>query len=39
MKILLAVDECEYSASAVKEVAKRPLPKGTTVRVLTDLTT
>lgn len=35
MKILLAVDDSEYSASAVKEVAKRPWPKGTTVRVLT----
>jgi nucleotide-binding universal stress UspA family protein len=35
MKILLAVDESEYSGSAVKEVAKRPWPKGTTVRVLT----
>jgi hypothetical protein len=35
MKILLAVDDSEYSASAVKEVAKRPWPKGTTVRVVT----
>ena len=35
MKILLAVDESKYSTSAVKEVAKRPWPKGTTVRVLT----
>jgi nucleotide-binding universal stress UspA family protein len=35
MKILLAMDESKYSAAAVREVAKRPWPKGTTVRVLT----
>jgi nucleotide-binding universal stress UspA family protein len=35
MKILLAVDESKYSTWAVREVAKRPWPKGTTVRVLT----
>src|SRR6266550_4883963 len=35
MKILLAIDESKYSTSAVREVAKRPWPKGTTVRVLT----
>ena len=35
MKILLAVDDSEYSAAATKEVAKRPWPTGTTVRVLT----
>jgi nucleotide-binding universal stress UspA family protein len=35
MKILLAIDDSEYSAAAVKEVAKRPWPKVTTVRVLT----
>ena len=35
MKILLAIDESEYSTAAVREVAKRPWPKGTTVRVLT----
>jgi nucleotide-binding universal stress UspA family protein len=35
MKILLAVDDSEYSAVAVEEVAKRPWPTGTTVRVLT----
>lgn len=35
MKILLAVDESEYSALAVTEVARRPWPKGTSVRVLT----
>jgi nucleotide-binding universal stress UspA family protein len=35
MKILLAVDESEYSAVATKEIAKRPWPRGTTVRVLT----
>ena len=34
MKILLAVDDSEYSAAAIKEIAKRPWPKGTTVRVL-----
>jgi nucleotide-binding universal stress UspA family protein len=35
MKILLAVDDSEYSAAATREVTKRPWPKGTTVRVLT----
>ena len=35
MKILLAIDDSKYSAWAVREVAKRPWPKGTTVRVLT----
>jgi nucleotide-binding universal stress UspA family protein len=35
MKILLAVDQSKYSALAVREVTKRPWPKGTTVRVLT----
>ena len=35
MKILLAIDESKYSTWAVREVAKRPWPKGTTVRVLT----
>jgi nucleotide-binding universal stress UspA family protein len=35
MKILLAVDESEYSKTAIKEVIKRPWPKGTSVRVLT----
>jgi len=35
MKILLAMDESKYSAAAVREVAKRTWPKGTTVRVLT----
>ena len=34
MKILLAVDGSEYSAEAVKEVAARPWPPQTTVRVL-----
>ena len=34
MKILLAVDGSEYSAEAVKEVAARPWPPDTTVRVL-----
>ena len=34
MKILLAVDISEYSAEAVREVAERPWPTGTTVRVL-----
>jgi len=35
MKILLAIDDSKYSTSAIKEVAKQPWPKGTTVRVLT----
>lgn len=35
MKILLAVDDSEYSNAAVREVAKRPWPRGTSVRVLT----
>jgi nucleotide-binding universal stress UspA family protein len=35
MKILLAVDDSKYSAAATREVAKRPWPKGTIVRVLT----
>jgi nucleotide-binding universal stress UspA family protein len=35
MKILLAIDESKYSTAAVREVAKQPWPKGTTVRVLT----
>ena len=35
MKILLAIDESKYSTSAIKEVAKRPWPKETTVRVHT----
>ncbi len=34
MKILLAVDGSEYSAEAVKEVAARPWPSQTRVRVL-----
>jgi nucleotide-binding universal stress UspA family protein len=34
MKILLAVDASEYSAEAVREVAERPWPPDTTVRVL-----
>ncbi|MDQ3802426.1 MAG: universal stress protein [Acidobacteriota bacterium] len=34
MKILLAVDGSEYSAAAVEEVAARPWPSGTRVRVL-----
>ena len=34
MKILLAVDGSEYSAEAVKEVATRPWPPQTAVRVL-----
>jgi nucleotide-binding universal stress UspA family protein len=35
MKILLAVDESEYSAAAAAAVATRPWPSGTIVRVLT----
>jgi nucleotide-binding universal stress UspA family protein len=34
MKILLAIDSSEYSAAAIKEVAKRPWPARSTVRVL-----
>jgi nucleotide-binding universal stress UspA family protein len=34
MKILLAVDGSEYSADAVREIAARPWPPQTTVRVL-----
>jgi nucleotide-binding universal stress UspA family protein len=34
MKILLAVDSSKYSAAAIKEVAKRPWPPNSTVRVL-----
>ena len=34
MKILLAVDGSQYSTEAAKEVASRPWPEGTTVRVL-----
>lgn len=34
MKILLAIDDSQYSADAVEEVAMRPWPKGSTVRLL-----
>ena len=34
MKILLAIDDSQYSADAVAEVAARPWPAGTIVRVL-----
>src|SRR6266850_5787189 len=34
MKILLAIDDSQYSADAVEEVAGRPWPAGTIVRVL-----
>jgi nucleotide-binding universal stress UspA family protein len=34
MKILLAVDDSQYSAAAAEAVAARPWPAGTTVRVL-----
>ena len=34
MKILLAVDSSEYSAVAIKEIAKRPWPSRSIVRVL-----
>jgi nucleotide-binding universal stress UspA family protein len=34
MKILLAVDDSEYSVAATEEVTRRPWPNGTTVRVL-----
>jgi nucleotide-binding universal stress UspA family protein len=35
MKILLAVDASEYAAEAARELAARPWPPATTVRVLT----
>lgn len=34
MKILLAIDSSEYSAEAIQEVATRPWPQQTIVRVL-----
>jgi nucleotide-binding universal stress UspA family protein len=34
MKLLLAIDNSEYSAAAVREVAMRPWPPNTMVRVL-----
>lgn len=34
MKVLLAIDNSEYSAVAIKEVAKRPWPQKTIVRVI-----
>jgi len=34
MKILLAIDDSPYSSEAVRAVAARPWPPGTTVRVL-----
>jgi nucleotide-binding universal stress UspA family protein len=34
MRILLAIDESTYSGEAVRAVAERPWPPGTTVRVL-----
>jgi len=34
MKVLLAIDKSEYSVEATKEVAKRPWPSKTIVRVL-----
>jgi nucleotide-binding universal stress UspA family protein len=34
MKLLLAVDNSEYSAAAIKEVANRPWPPKTIVRVI-----
>src|SRR5882724_2906512 len=34
MNILLAIDDSQYSADAVEEVAARPWPAGTIVRVL-----
>lgn len=35
MKVLLAVDGSTYSDAAVEEVARRPWPEGTLVKVLT----
>jgi nucleotide-binding universal stress UspA family protein len=34
MKLLLAIDNSKYSAAAIKEVAKRPWPPKTIVRVI-----
>lgn len=34
MKVLLAIDQSEYSIAAAKEVAKRPWPPKTIVRVI-----
>ncbi|HET6669542.1 MAG TPA: universal stress protein [Pyrinomonadaceae bacterium] len=34
MKVLLAIDKSEYSVEATKEVAKRPWPSKTIVRVI-----
>ena len=34
MKILLAIDNSKYSAEAIKEVARRPWPPKTVVRVI-----
>lgn len=34
MKILLAIDYSEYSEAAIKEVAARPWPARSTVRIL-----
>jgi nucleotide-binding universal stress UspA family protein len=34
MRILLAIDDSQYSADAVEEVATRPWPEGSTVRLL-----
>jgi hypothetical protein len=34
MKLLLAIDDSEYSAAALKEVAKRPWPPKTIVRII-----
>lgn len=34
MKILLAIDSSAYSATAIKEVARRPWPARSTVRVI-----
>src|ERR1700748_404056 len=34
MKLLLAVDDSECSAAAIREVARRPWPSDTQVRVL-----
>jgi len=34
MRLLLAIDNSEYSVEAIKEVAKRPWPPGTIVRII-----
>jgi hypothetical protein len=37
MRIILAIDDSQFSADAVREVAAMPWPPDTTVRALTQL--